>query len=131
MMPLLPLAGASGLAALLLVLLRVAARLATQLWTAARDASHGRVAPPMPVAVVLAAALLALAMPMGTLPVLPGPATLLVMAALCLAALRAQVPLPRALPVLAPLAAALGAHGSRPAWSWAHWPSGGCWQEWP
>ncbi|MGE8046667.1 hypothetical protein ACQKO6_21120, partial [Pseudomonas monteilii] len=46
MMPLLPLAGASGLAALLLVLLRVAARLATQLWTAARDASHGRVAPP-------------------------------------------------------------------------------------
>ncbi|KAG1291371.1 hypothetical protein G6F64_013803 [Rhizopus arrhizus] len=61
----------------------------------------------MPVAVVLAAALLALAMPMGTLPVLPGPATLLVMAALCLAALRAQVPLPRALPVLAPLAAAL------------------------
>ncbi|HFT6994581.1 TPA: amino acid transporter [Stenotrophomonas maltophilia] len=107
MMPLLPLAGASGLAALLLVLLRVAARLATQLWTAARDASHGRVAPPMPVAVVLAAALLALAMPMGTLPVLPGPATLLVMAALCLAALRAQVPLPRALPVLAPLAAAL------------------------
>lgn len=107
MMPLLPLAGAAGLAALLLVLLRVAARLAAQLWTAARDAAPGSTAPMMRVVVVLSAALLALAMPMGTLPVLPGPATLLVMAALCVAVLRAQVPLPRAVPVLAPLAAAL------------------------
>jgi hypothetical protein len=95
------------LAALLLVLLRVAARLATQLWTAVRDATPGSTAPMMRVVVVLWAAVLALAMPMGTLPVLPGPATLLVMAALCVAVLRAQVPLPRAVQVLAPLAAAL------------------------
>jgi len=55
----------------------------------------------------LSAAMLALVLPAGALPVLPGPATLLVMAALCLAVLRVQASSSRVLPVLAPVAAAL------------------------
>ncbi|HBP04282.1 MAG TPA: amino acid transporter, partial [Stenotrophomonas sp.] len=56
---------------------------------------------------VVLAALLALGTPVDALPVLPGPATLLVMAALCLAVLRVRAPMPGAAMVLAPLAAAL------------------------
>lgn len=107
MMPLLPLAGAAGLAALLLVLMGGAARLAMQLWPAARHAAPGLRARLACGAVVLSAAMLALVLPVGALPVLPGPATLLVMAALCLAVLRVQVPPSPVLPVLAPVAAAL------------------------
>lgn len=107
MMPLLPLAGAAGLAALLLVLMMLAARLATQLRSAACPAAPGFRVRLTWVAVVLSAALLALLAPIGALPVLPGPATLLVMAALCLAVLHVQVPPSRVLPVLAPMAAVL------------------------
>lgn len=107
MMPLLPLAGAAGLAALLLVLMMLAARLATQLRSAAGPAAPGFQVRLTWVAVVLSAALLALLAPIGALPVLPGPATLLVMAALCLAVLHVQVPPSRVLPVLAPMAAVL------------------------
>lgn len=106
-MPLLPLAGAAGLAALLLVLMMLAARLATQLRSAAGPAAPGFGVRLTWVAVVLSAALLALLAPIGALPVLPGPATLLVMAALCLAVLHVQVPPSRVLPVLAPMAAVL------------------------
>ncbi|WP_422347842.1 amino acid transporter [Stenotrophomonas sp. DR009] len=107
MMPLLPLAGAAGLAALLLVLMGVAARLAMQLWPAAGHAAPGLRARLACGAVVLSSAMLALVLPVGALPVLPGPATLLVMAALCLAVLRVQASSSRVLPVLAPVAAAL------------------------
>lgn len=107
MMPLLPLAGAAGLAALLLVVMRVAARLAAQLWPAASHAVAGLRARLAWCVVVVSAAVLALLLPVGTLPVLPGPATLLVMAALCLTVLRVQAPPSRVLPVLAPAAAAL------------------------
>ncbi|MBH1866651.1 amino acid transporter [Stenotrophomonas maltophilia] len=107
MMPLLPLAGVAGLVALVLVLLMLAARLAIQLWPTEGDESLEFRERLVPVAVVLSAALLALWAPMGSLPVLPGPATLLVMGAVCLAVLRGQVPRPRALPVLAPVAIAL------------------------
>ncbi|HEL2977839.1 TPA: amino acid transporter [Stenotrophomonas maltophilia] len=106
-LPLLPLASVAGLAALMLVLLSLAARLAAQLWPAARDEVPGLRMRLMAVVVILPAALLALVLPMGGLPVLPGPVTLLVMAALSLAALRVGRPVPGALPVLAPLAAAL------------------------
>ena len=107
MMPLLPLAGAAGLAALLLVVMRVAARLAAQLWPAASHAVAGLRARLAWCVVVASAAVLALLLPVGTLPVLPGPATLLVMAALCLTVLRVQAPPSRVLLVLAPVAAAL------------------------
>ena len=107
MMPLLPLAGAAGLAALLLVVMRVAARLAAQLWPAASHAVAGLRARLAWCVVVVSAAVLALLLPVGTLPVLPGPATLLVMAALCLTVLRVQAPPSRVLLVLAPVAAAL------------------------
>ncbi|WP_295566822.1 amino acid transporter [uncultured Stenotrophomonas sp.] len=107
MMPLLPLAGAAGLAALLLVLLRVAMCLAMQLWTAPREEAFGMRARTVPVALVLSAALLALGVPVGILPVLPGPVVLLVMAALCLAVLRGQSPVAGARAVLALVAAAL------------------------
>ncbi|MDV3434165.1 amino acid transporter [Stenotrophomonas sp. C2852] len=107
MMPLLPLAGAAGLAALLLVVMRVAARLAAQLWPAANHAVAGLRARLAWCVVVVSAAVLALLLPVGTLPVLPGPATLLVMAALCLTVLRVQAPPSRVLLVLAPVAAAL------------------------
>lgn len=107
MMPLLPLAGVAGLAALVLVLLMLAARLAIQLWPTAGDESQGFRERLVPVVVVLSAALLALWAPMGSLPVLPGPASLLMMGAVCLAVLREGAPRSRALPVLAPVAIAL------------------------
>lgn len=107
MMPLLPLAGVAGLAALVLVLLMLAARLAIQLWPTAGDESQGFRERLVPVVVVLSAALLALWAPMGSLPVLPGPASLLMMGAVCLAVLRGGAPRSRALPVLAPVAIAL------------------------
>ncbi|MGS7836209.1 amino acid transporter [Stenotrophomonas maltophilia] len=107
MMPLLPLAGVAGLAALVLVLLMLAARLAIQLWPTAGDESQGFRERLVPVVVVLSAALLALWAPMGSLPVLPGPASLLMMGAVCLAVLHGGAPRSRALPVLAPVAIAL------------------------
>jgi len=113
MLPLLPLAGAAGLAALQLVLLMLAVRLAKSLWPGEREAvgrSRGLIA----AVVGLPAVMLVLWLPLGTLPALPGPATLLVMAALCLAVLRrgngtGQGATGRelVLPMLAPLAAAL------------------------
>lgn len=106
-MPLLPLAGVAGLVALILVLLMLAARVAMQLWPTAGDRSLEFRERLVPVAVVLSAALLALWAPMGSLPVLPGPATLLVMGAVCVAVLRGRAPRSRALPVLAPVAIAL------------------------
>ncbi|MCU1067028.1 amino acid transporter [Stenotrophomonas maltophilia] len=114
MLPLLPLAGAAGLAALQLVLLMLAVRLATSLWPGRGDAV-GRSRAGLTVAVVgLPAVMLELWLPLGTLPTLPGPATLLVMAALCLAVLRRRKDTRQGatgrelmLPMLAPLAAAL------------------------
>ncbi len=107
LLPLLPLAGMAGLAALLLVLLSLAAHLAAQLRPVAGDEAPAFRTRLIPVTVVLTAALLALGAPVGALPVLPGPATLLVMAALCPAALRVRAPMPGAAMVLAPLATAL------------------------
>lgn len=84
MLPLLPLAGAAGLVALQLVLLVLAVPLARGLWPAAWRPVRWS----WTVAVVLPAVLLVLWSPLDALPTLPGPATLLVMAALCLAVLR-------------------------------------------
>ncbi|HFK2922465.1 TPA: amino acid transporter [Stenotrophomonas maltophilia] len=112
MLPLLPLAGAAGLAALQVVLLTLAVQLAMAL----RPAPHATAWRPRLLAVVLSATLLALWVPAGALPVLPGAAALLVMGMLCLAVLRprppaaAQGPLrwPALLmPLLAPMAAIL------------------------
>lgn len=114
MLPLLPLAGAAGLAALQLVLLMIAVRLATSLWPRAADAVRRSGTGLSAVVVGLPAVMLVLWLPLGTLPALPGPATLLVMAALCVAVLRrrngtGQGATGRELmmPMLAPLAAAL------------------------
>lgn len=107
LLPLLPLAGVAGLAALQVVLLLLAAPLATAIWpadgTGLRCDGHRRAT----VFLILGAMLLALWVPMGMLPALPGAVTLLVMAALCLAALRVEAVTPRVMPLLAPLAATL------------------------
>ncbi|EMR4108855.1 amino acid transporter [Stenotrophomonas maltophilia] len=113
MLPLLPL-GAAGLAALQLVLLMLAVRLATSLWLRAADAA-GRSRTRLSAMVVgLPAVMLVLWLPQGTLPALPGPATLVVMAALCLAVLRRRDDTRQGaagcglmMSMLAPLAAAL------------------------
>jgi hypothetical protein len=114
MLPLLPLAGAAGLAALQLVLLMLAVRLAASLWPRAADAAGRSRTGLSAVVVGLPAVMLVLWLPQGTLPALPGAATLVVMAALCLAVLRrrdgtGQGAAGRELmmPMLAPLAAAL------------------------
>ena len=115
LLPLLPFAGAAGLAALLLVLVLLAAHLATAMWPVAGEEEHGPGRTLVTVVVVLVSAVLALWVPMGWLPVLPGPVTLLVTAALCLGALRTRhrTEVPRCpqwratMPVLAPVAAAL------------------------
>lgn len=115
LLPLLPLAGMAGLAALLLVLVLLAAHLAMGVWSVACEEKHGPRKTLATVVVVLLSALLALCVPMGWLPVLPGPAALLVTAALCLGALRTRQCMdvshgsrwPVTMPVLAPLAAAL------------------------
>lgn len=88
MLPLLPLAGAAGLAALQLVLLMLAVRLATSLWPRAADAAGRSRTRLSAMVVALPAVMLVLGLPQGTLPALPGPATLVVMAALCLGVLR-------------------------------------------
>ncbi|WP_258223299.1 amino acid transporter, partial [Stenotrophomonas sp. HMWF023] len=114
LLPLLPLAGGAGLAALQLVSLLLAARLGVEVWPpepgdVGTDA-HLRVT----IALTMLAATLALSMPEGWLPQLPGPAGLLVLAAVCLGVARSQwqaraaagerrlIPM-----VLAPLATAL------------------------
>lgn len=115
LLPLLPLAGMAGLAALLLVLVLLAAHLAMGMWFVACEEKHGPRKTLATVVVVLLSALLALCVPMGWLPVLPGPAALLVTAALCLGALRTRECVEVShgsrwsltMPVLAPLAAAL------------------------
>jgi amino acid transporter len=90
LLPLLPLAGGAGLAALQLVSLLLAARLGVEVWPpepreAGTDA-HLRVT----IALTMLAATLALSMPEGWLPQLPGPAGLLVLAAVCLGVARSQ-----------------------------------------
>ena len=90
MLPLLPLAGWAGLAALQLVLLMLASPLATAVSAAGRTVEAGANSPvASPVAAMtVAAAVLALWLPGGTLPSLPGGTSLLVMAALCAGGLR-------------------------------------------
>lgn len=114
MQPLLPLGGAAGLAALLLVLLMLAVRLATSLWPRLSAAAGRPGAGPVTVAIGLLVVMLALWLPPGSLPALPGSATLLVMAALCLAVLRPRTGARQdaaarglLMPLLAPLAVAL------------------------
>lgn len=114
MLPLLPLAGAAGLAALQLVLLMIAVRLATSLWPRAADVVRRSGTGLSAVVAGLPAVMLALWLPQGTLPALPGAATLVVMAALCLAVLRRRDDTGQGaagrelmMPMLAPLAAAL------------------------
>ncbi|WP_414609045.1 amino acid transporter [Stenotrophomonas pavanii] len=114
MQPLLPLGGAAGLAALLLVLLMLAVRLATSLWPRLPAAAGRPGAGPVTVAIGLLVVMLALWLPPGSLPALPGSATLLVMAALCLAVLRPRTGARQdaaarglLMPLLAPLAVAL------------------------
>lgn len=114
MLPLLPLAGAAGLAALQLVLLMLAVRLATSLWPRAADAVRRTGTGLSAVVVGLPAVMLVLWLPQGTLPALPGAATLVVMAALCLAVLRRRDDTGQGaagrelmMPMLAPLAAVL------------------------
>lgn len=114
MLPLLPLAGAAGLAALQLVLLMIAVRLATSLWPRAADVVRRSGTGLSAVVVGLPAVMLVLWLPQGTLPALPGAATLVVMAALCLAVLRRRDDTGQGaagrelmMPMLAPLAAAL------------------------
>lgn len=90
LLPLLPLAGGAGLAALQLVSLLLAARLGVEVWPpepgdAGTDA-HLRVT----IALTALAVALALSMPEGWLPQLPGPAGLLVLAAVCLGVARSQ-----------------------------------------
>lgn len=114
MLPLLPLAGAAGLAALQLVLLMIAVRLATSLWPRAADVVRRSGTGLSAVVAGLPAVMLVLWLPQGTLPALPGAATLVVMAALCLAVLRRRDDTGQGaagrelmMPMLAPLAAAL------------------------
>jgi hypothetical protein len=119
MLPLLPLAG-PGLAALQLVLLMLAVRLATSLWPGweMRWGAPGPDRGGGPVAGGDAGAVAAVGHSAGA----PGPATLLVMAALCLAVLRRRNDRGRAqprsramMPMLAPLAAALCLRRGTPA----------------
>lgn len=108
MLPWLPLAGYAGLAALQLVLLMLATRLALPLWPLGNEGD-----PPAAcvatVAIILLATLLALWLPAGVLPTMPGPVGLLVVAALCLGGLqrRSEVTRSPADAVLGMVAAAL------------------------
>lgn len=89
-LPLLPLAGSAGLAALQIVSLLLAARLGLEVWgPASGDAGpHARLL--VTLALTVLAAALALSLPDGWLPQLPGPAGLLVLAAVCLGVARSQ-----------------------------------------
>jgi len=89
-LPLLPLAGSAGLAALQMVSLLLAARLGLEVWRpASGDAGpHARLL--VTLALTVLAAALALSLPDGWLPQLPGPAGLLVLAAVCLGVARSQ-----------------------------------------
>lgn len=88
LLPLLPLAGGAGLAALQLVLLLLAARLGVEVWPP-KSGEVGTGAPLLLALTVLSAAL-ALSLPEGWLPQLPGPAGLLVLAAVCLGVARSH-----------------------------------------
>ncbi|WP_254898799.1 amino acid transporter [Stenotrophomonas sp. NA06056] len=90
LLPLLPLAGGAGLAALQMVLLLLAARMGLEVWPpASGDAgAHARLL--VTIALTVLAAALAFSLPDGWLPQLPGPAGLLVLAAVCLGVARSQ-----------------------------------------
>ncbi|KOQ66395.1 hypothetical protein [Stenotrophomonas maltophilia] len=108
MLPWLPLAGYAGLAALQLVLLMLATRLALPLWPLG-DEGDPPAACVATVAIILLATLLALWLPAGVLPTMPGPVALLVVAVLCLGGLqrRSEVTRSPADAVLGMAAAAL------------------------
>lgn len=82
LLPLLPAAGAAGLAALQLVLLLLAVTLCRQRWPSALQRPRLQRATVVASLAVLAA-LLAVWLPEGVLPALPGPVSLLVLAAVC------------------------------------------------
>lgn len=102
LLPLLPTAGAAGLAALQLVLLLLAVTLCTQRWRGALQ-RLGLQRATVVASLAVLAALLAVWLPEGVLPGLPGPVSLLVLAAVC----AGQVRQSGGARVRAPLATAL------------------------
>lgn len=90
LLPLLPLAGGAGLAALQLVLLLLAARLGVEVWPPKSGEVCTGARLLLTLALTVLSAALALSLPEGWLPQLPGPAGLLVLAAVCLGVARSQ-----------------------------------------
>ena len=90
LLPLLPLAGGAGLAALKLVLLLLAARLGVEVWPPKSGEVGTGARLLLTLALTVLSAVLALSLPEGWLPQLPGPAGLLVLAAVCLGVARSQ-----------------------------------------
>jgi lysylphosphatidylglycerol synthetase-like protein (DUF2156 family) len=90
LLPLLPLAGGAGLAALQLVLLLLAARLGVEVWPPKSGEVGTGARLLLTLALTVLSAALALSLPEGWLPQLPGPAGLLVLAAVCLGVARSQ-----------------------------------------
>lgn len=90
LLPLLPLAGAAGLAALQIVLLLLAARLGLEVWPPEPGDAGTSARSRVTIALSVLGASLALLLPEGWLPQLPGPAGLLVLAAVCLGVARSQ-----------------------------------------
>lgn len=90
LLPLLPLAGGAGLAALQLVLLLLVARLGVEVRPPEPGDAGSDARLRVTIALTMLAATLALSMPEGWLPQLPGPAGLLVLAAVCLGVARNQ-----------------------------------------
>jgi len=90
LLPLLPLAGGAGLAALQLVLLLLAARVGREVWPPKSGAVGTGTRLLLTLALTVLSAALALSLPEGWLPQLPGPAGLLVLAAVCLGVARSQ-----------------------------------------
>lgn len=113
-LPLLPLAGSAGLAALQIVLLLLAARLGLEVCPSACGNAGANARLLLTLALTVLGAVLALLLPESWLPQLPGPAGLLVLAAMCAGVARSQCQARaatderRLLPmVLAPVATAL------------------------
>lgn len=90
LLPLLPLAGGAGLAALLIVLLLLAARLGGEVCPQEPGDAGTDARSQVTLALTVLGAALALSMPEGWLPRLPGPAGLLVLAAVCAGVARSQ-----------------------------------------
>ena len=114
LLPLLPLAGGAGLAALQLVLMLLAARLGLEACPPACGNAGANARLLLTLALTVLGAVVALLLPEGWLPQLPGPAGLLVLAAMCAGVARSQCHARaatddrRLLPmVLAPVATAL------------------------